>query len=106
MNMRISAVNREDDTAFALSRDENGNPITQLIHEFNFDPSSAYPNLEVQSVVEKSGDLVLAVAVTNPDLVGGFERLAGGRRNQYTGTQLEFHQPRPFRRPTAPSPSR
>jgi hypothetical protein len=71
--MRISAVNREDNSAFALSRDRDGNPITQLVHEFNFDPASAYPNLEVQSVVDKSGDLVLNVAVTNPELIGGFE---------------------------------
>lgn len=83
--MRISAVNREDGTPFALTRDDKGNPITQLIHEFKFDPSSAYPNLQVQSIVEKSGDLLMAVTVTNPDLVGGFD---GWLVDETTNTQV------------------
>ena len=49
--MRLSAVSRADGSAFALTRDRDGNPITQLIHEFKFDPSSAYPNLQIQSIV-------------------------------------------------------
>ena len=84
-DMRISAVNREDGTPFALTRDDKGNPVTQLIHEFKFDPSSAYPNLQVQSIVEKSGDLVMAVTVTNPDLVGGFD---GWLVDETTNTQV------------------
>jgi hypothetical protein len=83
--LRLSAVSRQDDTAFALSRDDKGNPITQLIHEFKFDPSSAYPNLNVQSVVEKSGDLILAVTLTNPELVGGF---SGWLVDEGTNTQV------------------
>jgi VWFA-related protein len=83
--MRISAINREDGSAFALSRDRDGNPITQLNHEFKFDPSSAYPNLQVQSVVDQSGDLVLNVSVTNPQLVGGFD---GWLVDQDTNTQV------------------
>lgn len=83
--MRLSAVNREDGTPFALARDDKGNPVTQLIHEFKFDPSSAYPNLQVQSIVEKSGDLVMAVTVTNPDLVGGFD---GWLVDETTNTQV------------------
>lgn len=84
-DMRISAVNREDGTPFALTRDDKGNPVTQLIHEFKFDPSSAYPNLQVQSIVEKSGDLVMAVTVTNPGLVGGFD---GWLVDETTNTQV------------------
>ena len=83
--LRLSAVSRQDGTAFALSRDDKGNPITQLIHEFKFDPSSAYPNLNVQSVVEKSGDLILAVTLTNPELVGGF---SGWLVDEVTNTQV------------------
>jgi hypothetical protein len=83
--MRLSAISREDGAAFALSRDRDGNPITQLIHEFKFDPSSAYPNLQVQSVVDESGDLVLNVSVTNPQLVGGFD---GWLVDEETNTQV------------------
>jgi hypothetical protein len=83
--LRLSAVSRQDNTAFALSRDDKGNPVTQLIHEFKFDPSSAYPNLNVKSVVENNGDLILAVALTNPELVGGF---SGWLVDENTNTQV------------------
>ena len=84
-DMRISAVSRDDGAAFALTRDDKGNPVTQLIHEFKFDPSSAYPNLQVQSVVDQSGDLMLNVSVTNPQLVGGFD---GWLVDETTNTQV------------------
>ena len=71
--MRITAVNKQDNVPFEIIRDEDGKPSIQLVHEFLFDPSTAYPSLQVQSVVEKSGDLILAVNVTNPDLIGGFD---------------------------------
>jgi len=83
--LHISAVNRTDGTAFALGRDQNGNPTNELDHDFTFDPSSTYPNLTVQSVVEQGGDLVLAVALTNPDLVSGF---TGWLVNEDTNTKV------------------
>jgi len=83
--LRIFAVSKEDQTPFEIVRDSDGNPSTQLIHAFVFDPSSAYPNLQVQSLVEKSGDLILTVNVTNPDLVGGFD---GWLIDENTNTQV------------------
>jgi VWFA-related protein len=83
--MRISVVDKQDNKPFEIVRDEEGKPATQLIHEFLFDPSSAYPSLQVQSVVEKSGDLILTVNVTNPALIGGFD---GWLINETTNTQV------------------
>lgn len=71
--LRITAVSRQDNLPFEIVRDDEGKPAIQLIHEFLFDPSTAYPSLQVQSVVEKSGDLFLTVNVTNPGLIGGFD---------------------------------
>lgn len=83
--MRITAVNKQDNMPFEIIRDDEGKPSTQLIHEFLFDPSTAYPSLQVQSVVEKSGDLILTVNVTNPDLIGGFD---GWLVDENTNTQV------------------
>jgi len=83
--MRISVVDKQDNKPFDIVRDGEGKPATQLIHEFLFDPSSAYPSLQVQSVVEKSGDLILTVNVTNPALIGGFD---GWLINEDTNTQV------------------
>ena len=82
--MRITAVNKQDNKPFEIARDDQGKPLTQLVHEFLFDPSTAYPSLQVQSVVEKSGDLVLTIDVTNPDLIGGFD---GWLVDENTNTQ-------------------
>ena len=83
--LRIVAVSKQDGTPFGLGRDDEGKPVTQLIHSFVFDPSAAYPNIVVQSLVEKSGDLILTVNVTNPDLIGGFD---GWLIDEVTNTQV------------------
>ncbi len=83
--LRISAINKADKTPFAIVRNDQGEPSTQLVHEFKFDPSSAYPSLAVASIVEQSGDLVMNVAVTNPDLIGGFD---GWLVDEGTNTQV------------------
>ena len=83
--MRISVVDKQDNKPFDIVRDDEGKPSTQLVHEFLFDPSSAYPSLQVQSVVEKSGDLILTVNVTNPALIGGFD---GWLINEATNTEV------------------
>jgi VWFA-related protein len=83
--MRVTAVNKQDNTPFQIAHDDQGKPITELIHEFLFDPSTAYPALQVQSVVEKSGNLILTVSVTNPDLIGGFD---GWLVDENTNTQV------------------
>jgi hypothetical protein len=83
--LRISAINKADKTPFAIVRNDRGEASTQLVHEFKFDPSSAYPSLTVASIVEQNGDLVMNVAVTNPDLVGGFD---GWLVDEVTNTQV------------------
>ena len=83
--MRITAISKQDNKPFEIVRDDEGKPGTELIHEFHFDPSSSYPNLQVQSVVEKNGDLILSVNVTNPDLIGGFD---GWLVDENTNTQV------------------
>lgn len=71
--LRISAVSKEDSKPFEVFRDDQGRTSTQLVHEFAFDPTSSYPSLQVQSLVQQGGDLLLTVNVTNPDLIGGFD---------------------------------
>jgi VWFA-related protein len=83
--LRILAISKQDQTPFELFRDDQGKPSTQLVHSFAFDPSSAYPSLQVQSLVQKSGDLILTVNVTNSDLVGGFD---GWLIDENTNTQV------------------
>ena len=83
--MHITAINKQDGIPFQIGHDDQGKPLSELIHEFLFDPSTAYPSLQVQSVVEKSGNLILAVNVTNPDLIGGFD---GWLVDENTNTQV------------------
>jgi pSer/pThr/pTyr-binding forkhead associated (FHA) protein len=83
--LRIVAVSKTDSTPFDIVRNEDGKLSKELLHEFTFDPSAAYPNLQVQSVTEKSGDLVLSISVTNPDLIGGFD---GWLVDENTNTQV------------------
>jgi hypothetical protein len=83
--LRITAVNKADGSPFDIVRDSNGKPSQELLHQFVFDPSSAYPNLQVQSVTELNGDLVLNISVTNPGLIGGFD---GWLVDEATNTQV------------------
>ncbi len=71
--LRISAVSKQDNKPFEIVRDDQGRTSTQLVHGFAFDPTSSYPSLQVQSLIQQGGDLLLNVTVTNPDLVGGFD---------------------------------
>ena len=84
--LRITAVGKDDNVPFEIARDDNGKGLTELIHEFQFDPSASYPSLQIQSLSEeKSGDLTLTVNVTNPDLIGGFD---GWLVDEGTNTQV------------------
>ena len=83
--LRISAVSKADTTPFAITRDDQGKTSTQLLHEFKFDPSSAYPKLEILSILPNHGDLDMNISITNPSLVGGFD---GWLVNPGTNTQV------------------
>lgn len=69
----ITAVAKNGGIPFDIVRSEDGKLSKELSHDFTFDPSSAYPSLQIQSVTEKSGDLLLAIAITNPELISGFD---------------------------------
>lgn len=81
----ITAVSKTDQTPFDIVRDQDGKLSKELDHQFTFDPSSAYPGLQIQSITEKNGDLVLDISVTNPDLIGGFD---GWLVDEGTNTQV------------------
>ncbi|HCS40077.1 MAG TPA: hypothetical protein DIW44_10905 [Anaerolineaceae bacterium] len=83
--LRISVISKEDEKPFIISRDDQGNTSTQLLHQFKFDPTSAYPNLQVESIIEQNGNLIMNVNVTNLDLVGGFD---GWLVDEGTNTQI------------------
>jgi VWFA-related protein len=83
--LHITAVSKADGTPFVLATDDQEKTSTQITHEFTFDPFSAYPSLEVASIVEQKGDLVMNVSVSNPGLVGGFD---GWLVNEETNTQV------------------
>jgi hypothetical protein len=83
--LHITAVSKADETPFVLATDDQGKTTTQLMHEFTFDPSSSYPSLNVASIVEQKGDLVMNVSITNPGLVGGFD---GWLVNEETNIQV------------------
>jgi VWFA-related protein len=83
--LRISAISKADNSAFPIARDDQGKTSTQLIHEFKFDPSSAYPKLEILSVLPNRGNLDVNVSITNLPLVGGFD---GWLVDPVTNTQV------------------
>ena len=83
--LRIIAVNKDDNVPFEIFEDEDGKRSTQMAHEFNFDPSASFPTLEIQSLTQDEGDLAVTINVTNPGLIGGFD---GWLVDEETNTQV------------------
>ncbi|MCB2179498.1 VWA domain-containing protein [bacterium] len=83
--LRIIAVSNEDNTAFAISEDNQGNTQPELVHEFRFDPSSIFASAEIVSVTQAGSDLELNVSLTNPGMIGGFD---GWLVDKTTNTQV------------------
>lgn len=84
--LRISAISREDGTAFALPGEKEGEQVTELLHEFTFDPSSFYPSAVIDSVSQEGSELILNISMTNPGMIGGFD---GWLVNEATKTQVK-----------------
>ncbi|MFZ6026288.1 MAG: VWA domain-containing protein [Chloroflexota bacterium] len=82
--LRIIAVG-EDSMPFAISEDDQGKALTELVHEFVFDPTSVYASATIDSVAQDGGDLVLNVSLTNANLIGSFD---GWLVNEDTNTQV------------------
>jgi len=81
----ITAISKTDQKPFDIVRDQDGKLSKELQHQFTFDPSSAYPGLQIQSITEKNGDLVLKISVTNSSLIGSFD---GWLVDEGTNTQV------------------
>jgi hypothetical protein len=81
----ILAIRNEDNLPFNIDVDADKNPSPKLCHDFVFDPSGVYPSLELQSVAQPDGDLILTVEVTSTDLIGGFDVWL---ENENTNTQV------------------
>ncbi|NSW52355.1 MAG: FHA domain-containing protein [Anaerolineae bacterium] len=84
--LRISAISREDNTAFVIATSDRGEQTTELVHEFSFDPSSIYPGAVIDSVSQEGTDLVLAVSLTNPNQISSFD---GWLVDEETKTQVK-----------------
>lgn len=84
--LRISAINRDDNTPFVLSVDRQGQPTYELFHEFSFDPSGIFPSVSIDSVIQEGNSLFLNVSLVNTRLISGFE---GWLVDKDTNTQVK-----------------
>lgn len=81
----ISAISKTDNTPFEIAR-EDDKPVKEFKHDFVFDPSSVFPNLQIQAVSERNNDLAVDVSLSNVALVGGLD---GWLINEETNTKVE-----------------
>ncbi len=84
--LHISAVSWSDNTPFLLARDSEGNPTTELIQAFNFNPSAFSPQIQIQSVAQQANDIALTITTTNSGLIGGFD---GWMIDENTNTKVQ-----------------
>jgi len=83
--LRIVAISRENSTAFELGRDDQGKSISEIVHEFTYDPTPFLPEIQIQSVSQIENDLVLSLAISNPDRIASYD---GWLVNEETSTQV------------------
>ncbi|MBS4059870.1 MAG: FHA domain-containing protein [Bacteroidetes bacterium] len=81
----ISAISMSDNTPFQIARLDD-KPVKEIRHEFVFDPSSAFPTLQIQAISQKSFDLGVDFSLTNPALVAGID---GWLVNQETSIKVD-----------------
>ncbi len=84
--LHITALSRTDNTPFVLSKDAQGNTSTELVHEFTFDPTASFPQINVQSVSQQSNDIAVTITTSNTELVGSF---GGWLIDEDTNTKVE-----------------
>jgi len=84
--LHITALSRSDNTPFVLSKDDQGNTSTELIHEFTFDPTASFPQVQIQSVGQQANDIAVTITTTNTDLIGGF---GGWLIDENTNTKVQ-----------------
>lgn len=70
---RIVVVSAEDNTAFTLSTDNQGNETTEYVHTFTYDPSATLPGVSVISISQDGSDLVLNISTVNADRIASFD---------------------------------
>jgi hypothetical protein len=68
-----------------LSRNDRGEAITEILHEFTYDPTPFLPSIQIQSVSQVDNDLVLSLAVSNAVRIASYD---GWLVNEETSTQV------------------
>jgi len=71
--LRIIATSKADNVPFAIYRDSDGKTSTELIHNFNFDPSGFLPQLTIQSIIQSNNDLSVNIATSNSAMVREYD---------------------------------
>jgi hypothetical protein len=84
--LHITALSRSDNTPFVLSRDNQGNTSTELIHEFTFDPTASFPQVQIQSVGQQANDISVTITTTNTELISSFD---GWLIDENTNTKVQ-----------------
>jgi VWFA-related protein len=84
--LHISALSRSDNTPFVLSKDNQGNTSTELIHEFTFDPTASFPQVQIQSVAQQANDIAVNITTTNTGLISSY---AGWLIDENTNTKVQ-----------------
>ncbi len=83
--LRMTAINKSDQTRFAWATTQDGKKTFELIHPFVYDPTASLPAIEIQSVSQQNNDLILAIKTSNPQLINGFD---GWLVDEQTNTQV------------------
>ena len=83
--LRIIAVSRADNNTFVLGKNDRGDAITEIVHEFTYDPTPFLPAIEIQSVSQVDNDLVLSIAVSNAARIASYD---GWLVSEETSTQV------------------
>ena len=84
--LHISALSRSDNTPFVLSKDNQGNTSTELVHEFTFDPTASFPQVQIQSVAQQANDIAVTITTTNTGLISSFD---GWLIDENTNTKVQ-----------------
>jgi hypothetical protein len=84
--LHIIAASKADNTPFPLTQDSQGKTSAELIHEFTYDPSALFPQINIQSVAQQANDIAVTITTTNTDLIGSFD---GWLIDENTNTKVQ-----------------
>lgn len=81
--LHLSAISPEE-IAYDVARIDD-KLVQEVLYEFTFDPSSAYPTLQIQSVSEQNYDLLIEYSLTNRSLAS---RITGWLVNEESSIKV------------------